>query len=139
MAIVKSATLLLVLLNPFLLAVYLLGIIRDLKLAAFSWVMFRAAVISGIVFVCFAWLGDYIFADVLQVRFSSFLVFGGIVFLISGIRFVFQGPEAVELLRGSPEHIAGAVAMPFMIGTIAVEMIFQGVEGWLKSVGLLKG
>ena len=204
-AMAKSATLLLVLLNPFLLAVYLLGIIRDLNLATFFWVMLRAALISGIVFVCFAWLGDFIFADVLQVRFSSFLVFGGIVFLIIGVRFVFQGPDAVELLRGSPEHVAGAVAMPFMIGpgtinasvlagsrlnvaqasaaigaalgitvlvvialkllhdymsqrrvklveryvdlcgrvsalvigTIAVEMIFQGVEGWLRSIHLL--
>jgi hypothetical protein len=26
-----------------------------------------------------------------------------------------------------------------VVGTIAVEMIFQGTEGWLRSLGLLAG
>ena len=202
---IKSSTLLLVLLNPFLLAVYLLSIMRELSLSRFLWVMVRAGLISFAVFVFFAVLGDHIFTDVLQVRSAAFLVFGGIIFIVIGIRFVFEGPEAVELLRGSPEHISRSVAIPFMIGpgtinasvlagsrmspygatcaialalaltivvvialkilhdyvnakretvvqhyidlcgrisalvigTIAVEMIFQGIEGWLKSCQIL--
>ena len=202
---IKSSTLLLVLLNPFLLAVYLLNIMRELSLGTFAGVIMRAALISSVVFVCFAVLGDFIFTDVLQVRFAAFLIFGGIIFIIIGVRFVFEGPRAVELLRGPPEHISRSVAIPFMIGpgtinasvlagsrmspvgatiaiaaalsintiiviglkvlydyiserkeavveryvdlcgrisalvigTIAVEMIFQGIEGWLKSLQIL--
>jgi small neutral amino acid transporter SnatA (MarC family) len=114
--IIRSATLLLVLLNPFLLSVYLLDVFRRLDATTFTAVMLRGAAISMAVFLLFGWLGEDVFRDVLQVRFASFLVFGGVIFLIVGVRFVFQGPEAVELLRGEPEHVAGSVAMPFMIG-----------------------
>ncbi len=114
--IIKSSTLLFILLNPFLLSIYLIGLIRGLNFATFARVMMRSVLISGIVFVLFAWLGDLGFTQILQVRFAAFLVFGGIIYVIVGIRFMFQGPEAVELLRGRPEHIAGAVAMPFLIG-----------------------
>jgi small neutral amino acid transporter SnatA (MarC family) len=33
-----------------------------------------------------------------------------------GLQFVFKGPEALKDMRGKPEHIAGAIAMPIMIG-----------------------
>ncbi|MEN8686191.1 MAG: hypothetical protein AB1Z50_01385 [Desulfuromonadales bacterium] len=32
-----------------------------------------------------------------------------------GMQFVFKGPEAIKNMRGKPEHIAGAIAMPIMI------------------------
>jgi len=114
--IIRSATLLFVLLNPFLLSVYLLDAFRRLDAATFTAVMLRGAAISTGVFLLFGWLGEDVFRDVLQVRFASFLVFGGVIFLLVGVRFVFQGPQAVELLRGEPEHVAGSVAMPFMVG-----------------------
>lgn len=114
--IIRSAMLLLVLLNPFLLSIYLLEVFRRLETGVFAAVMLRAALISSVVFLAFGWLGESIFRDLLQVRFASFLVFGGVIFLLVGIRIVFQGPDAVEILRGEPQHIAGSVAMPFMIG-----------------------
>ncbi len=64
----------------------------------------------------FAVAGDALFARVLQVRFASFLIFGGIVFLVVAIRYMMIGAEAIRGLRGPPEHIAGSVAIPFMIG-----------------------
>lgn len=61
----------------------------------------------------------------MNVEFASFQIFGGIVFLIIGIQFVFRGPRGIELLRGESEHIAGAIAMPILIGpgTISVSVI----------------
>jgi len=53
---------------------------------------------------------------VLQVRFAAFLMFGGIVFLVLGLRYLTQGAKMIETLRGPPEHLAGSIAMPFMIG-----------------------
>jgi small neutral amino acid transporter SnatA (MarC family) len=43
-------------------------------------------------------------------------VFGGIILLIIGVRFVFKGVESIADLRGNPGHIAGSIAMPIMIG-----------------------
>ncbi|MFQ8636309.1 MarC family protein [Acinetobacter baumannii] len=33
-----------------------------------------------------------------------------------GYRYVFQGADTIGEMRGAPEHLAGTVAMPFMIG-----------------------
>ena len=67
-------------------------------------------------FIGFAATGDAFFSNLLQVRFASFQIFGGVIFLVIGVRYVLQGPEAIEQLRGEPEHVAGSIAMPFMIG-----------------------
>ena len=115
-AFVESAAFLYVLLNPFLLSIYLLDLVHGLRMAAFIRVMGRAAAIATCVFLVFAWTGDHLFRDVLQVRFAAFLIFGGIVFLVVGLRFVFSGPSALAELRGDPAHMEGAVAMPFLIG-----------------------
>jgi small neutral amino acid transporter SnatA (MarC family) len=111
-----SAGLLFVLLNPFLLVVYLLDLVESMRPREFAVVLARAAIVSTLVFVLFAWSGDYVFARVLQVRFAAFMIFGGVVFLIVGLRFVFQGHRSLQGLRGEAGHVAGSIAMPFMIG-----------------------
>jgi multiple antibiotic resistance protein len=114
--LIRSTVLLLVILNPFALAVYLLEILREHSVADVGRIMLRAAIVSGCVFVVFAWLGNRIFQDVLQARFASFQIFGGILFLIISLRFMLNGGTTLIALRGKPGHVAGAVAMPFMIG-----------------------
>jgi len=113
---IASFLLLFALLNPFLMSVYLIDLITDLPRALFVRVLARGALVSALVFSLFAWTGDAIFSDVLHVRFASFQVFGGIIFLAIGVRFVFSGADAMRTMRGQPEHIAGSIAMPFMIG-----------------------
>lgn len=113
---ISSATLLLMLLNPFLLILYLIDLVQEMDFPSFSKVLIRAGAISGLVFVLFAWVGDQMFTNVLHARFASFQIFGGIVFLLIGIQFVFSGPRALQKLRGDPEHIAGSIALPIMIG-----------------------
>ena len=113
---ITSFLLMFALLNPFLLSIYLLDLITDMRAEPFARVLTRGALISGAVFALFAWTGDAIFSDYLKVRFASFQVFGGIVFLVIGVRFVFSGVDAMRNMRGQPEHLAGAIAMPFMIG-----------------------
>ncbi|WP_321368842.1 MarC family protein [uncultured Draconibacterium sp.] len=122
---IRSVLLLLVLLNPFLVIVYLIDIVDKLDTKQFQRVLFRAGIISSVAFCCFAILGDKIFSDVFQVRFASFQLFGGIVFLIIGLQFVFRGPTAIEILRGESKHIAGAIAMPVLIGpgTISASVV----------------
>lgn len=112
----RSASLMLVLLNPFAMSIYLLRLIRDLRSAELAWVLGRAFAISAVVFIGFAWMGEYAFSSVLQVRFASFRIFGGLVFLFIGLLLVFRGGDKLGLLRGEPRHLAGGVAMPFVIG-----------------------
>lgn len=46
-----------------------------------------------------------------------------------GYRYVFQGADTIGEMRGAPEHLAGTIAMPFMIGpgTISAAVV-TGIE-----------
>lgn len=115
----------LTLLNPFLVIIYLVDVVQKLKQEQFHRVLFRAGLIAIAVFCSFAILGDTIFTGLMQVEFASFQIFGGIVFLLIGIQFVFRGPTAIEILRGESKHIAGSIAMPVLIGpgTISASIV----------------
>ncbi|PZP52898.1 MAG: hypothetical protein DI596_13710 [Azospira oryzae] len=140
-AYTKSFALFFTLLNPFLLSIYLLDLIRDLTLGTFIRVLARASLISGSVFILFAWGGEPIFSEYLQVRFASFQFFGGVVFLLIGIRFVFLGVDAIRTMRGDPEHLAGSIAMPFMIGpgTVSASVVIGTRLPTWGSVAVIVG
>ncbi|MGD2063673.1 MAG: MarC family protein [Nitrospirota bacterium] len=124
--VVKASLLLFVLLNPLLVGVYLVDLIRETSLALFSRIILRASFISAAAFSMFAWAGDFVFTTIFQVRFSSFLIFGGILFLIIGLHMMMKGSAAIATLRGGePSRVAGAVALPFMIGpgTVSASVI----------------
>ncbi|MEZ5315929.1 MAG: MarC family protein [Vicinamibacterales bacterium] len=112
----RSFLLLLVLLNPFVLSVYLLELVRSLDLRSFSRQLARAGAISLAVFTAFAWAGDGLFENVFQVRFFAFLIFGGIVFLIIGVRLIIRNEEPSLPAGQGGEGAAVAIATPFIIG-----------------------
>lgn len=122
---IRSATLLLILLNPFLVIIYLVDMVEKLGQREFAKVLIRAGLIATAVFCCFAVLGDAIFSRIVHAEFASFQIFGGVVLLLIGLQFVFRGPTAIEVLRGESEHLAGAIAMPVLIGpgTISASVI----------------
>lgn len=137
----KSSLLLFVLLNPFIMSVYLIELIKGMTFGDFARQLVRAAVISYAVFLVFAWAGESVFEDVLQVRFISFMIFGGVTFLIIGIRMILGVGAPVESLRPRGKEISGAIAMPFIVGpgTITVSVLtgsrMSHVEAAL-SIGL---
>lgn len=48
----------------------------------------------------FAWGGEAIFSKYLNVRFEAFQIFGGLIFLVIGYRYVFQGADTIgEMVR----------------------------------------
>ncbi|MCR9159130.1 MAG: MarC family protein [Nannocystaceae bacterium] len=112
----QGSSLLFVLLNPFIMAIYLLDLVRTMSMRNMTTVMARASAISGVVFAGFAIAGDRVFEDVLGVRFASFLVFGGLLFLAISLRSMLSGAQLMTEIRGEPPQIAAVVAMPFMIG-----------------------
>lgn len=113
---IESAVLLFALLNPFLLVIYLVGPMKQLDGRQFRNVLLRAGLIASAVFCCFAVLGDAIFSNVVRANFASFQIFGGLVFVLIGLQFVFKGPEAVQILQGQAAHLSGAIAMPVLVG-----------------------
>ncbi|MGC9524793.1 MAG: MarC family protein [Limnospira sp.] len=115
-SLLQSSTFLFVLLNPFLMSIYLIDLIQELDIKIFANHLIRGTIISGFVFILFSWFGESIFTQVLRVDFESFLVFGGIIFLILAVRFFFGGSQAIGQLRGKPKDIAITIAMPYMIG-----------------------
>lgn len=113
---IRSATLLFVLLNPFFMSIYLFDLIQEMSWREFSKTFVQGAAISAAVFVFVGWGGEALFTNVLQVQFASFLVFGGLLFLVVATRFFFMGPESLRQMRGGTRSIAASIAMPFMIG-----------------------
>jgi small neutral amino acid transporter SnatA (MarC family) len=121
----QSVSLLLALLNPFLVIVYLVDLLEKLDRRTFRRVLVRGGLVAGAVFCCFAVVGDAVFSTVIHAEFASFQIFGGIIFLLIGVQFVFRGLTAIEILRGESEHLVGAIAMPVFIGpgTISASVI----------------
>ncbi|RCS46099.1 MarC family protein [Bremerella cremea] len=114
--LIDSTILLLVLLNPFLLCIYLLDLIQGLDTKAFAKTMTRAGLMSAAVYFGFAVAGDRLFTYAFKVRYESFLIFGGIVFLLVSIRLVMVGSSALRGLRGDAPQGAEGTALPFMLG-----------------------
>ncbi|MDH5751443.1 MAG: MarC family protein [Deltaproteobacteria bacterium] len=133
----KSTILFFILLNPFLMSIYLLEIIQGVSRIDFAKILTRATVISILTFSLFVVGGDAVFTELFQVRFESFQIFGGLIFLFIGLKYVFEGSEAIRLIRGDAAHIAGSVAMPFMIGpgTIWASVLSGNTLG--PTMGLL--
>ncbi|RDH44443.1 MarC family protein [Zooshikella ganghwensis] len=137
-SIIESGTLLLALLNPFLLIIYLVDPMKKLDQLQFQKVLIRAGVIAAIVFCCFAVLGDAIFSTI-NAEFASFQMFGGLIFIIIGMQFVFKGPTAIEILQGEAAHISGAIAMPVLIGpgTISASVVIGKRHDPLLACGIV--
>lgn len=141
---VSSVMLLLVILNPFALSVYLFEVLREHPAKTIAAMLLRAVLIAGSVLGVFAIGGERLLTDLLHVRFFAFQIFGGLIFLIIGIKFILEGAGAVALLRGEPAQLAGTVAMPFLIGpgTISAAALAGAKHGpWLGviCVGLALG
>lgn len=121
----RSLLLLFVLLNPFIMSVYLMELVKGLTFSYFARQLIRAGMISFTIFLLFAWTGDAVFENVMQVRFSSFLIFGGITFLIAGIRLILGVGPPIQALRPESGQVSAAIAMPFMVGpgTISASVV----------------
>ena len=135
-----AITLLLILLNPFLVIVYVMELVEELNQKTFNRVLMRGGIIATGVFSVFALLGDALFSEFLHAEFASFQIFGGVVFLIVGINFMLKGNVAIEALRGPPEYMAGSIAMPLLIGPTTVSasvLIGEALPPLLAVAGVI--
>ena len=112
-------------LNPFLLLVYLIDLVDEMSAQDFARAMIRSALIGTACYLVFSLLGDSIFDTVFQANFASFKIFGGVVFLITGVRFVFEGSKAMKTLKGEPGQVSGGIILPILVGpgTISASIV----------------
>ncbi len=103
-------------LNPFALCLYLTGVMDDLGRREFNLVLFRASLMSLVVFWLFALAGETMLITLLGVDPYALRIFGGIVFLIVAYGYVTKGYMAAEMLHGNIDQLPSAIALPFMIG-----------------------
>ncbi len=106
----------LVMLNPFALFLYLGPIRKELKSKTFYKVLFKASMISFVVFAIFIATGTLLFEKVFQINFESFRIFGGIIIFSFAYFFIVKGHRAFIQLKENLDDLASDIALPFMIG-----------------------
>ena len=136
---IKSAILLFTLLNPFLILVYLVEMVKELALKQFAQIVISAGLVACVAYSCFAILGDAIFGDIVQAEFASFQIFGGLILLLIGLQFVFRGPMSMTMLKGKSGYSVGAVAMPVLIGpgTISASLLIGKRHDQLEAIAII--
>jgi len=115
----------LVLVNPIVTFIYLQPVIRRMPHKALLRVIAQGSFVAFIVFCIFSFVGNSFFKDVLQVRFDSFRVFGGLVITYFAFAMIAQGRTSLITYEEDHASIANQIAMPLLIGagTISLSII----------------
>jgi multiple antibiotic resistance protein len=106
----------LVLLNSFALFIYLQPVMKELSKKDFQKVLFKATVISFVIYFFFPYSGEFIFDKVLQINFEAFRIFGGVIFFAFAYMFIIQGKKSLISMKENLDDLASEIALPFMAG-----------------------
>lgn len=110
------------LINPVAIFVYLLPLKQERGIDDFTRVLIRASLFTFVIYSIFALYGEQIFTELLQVEFSSFRVFGGIVLLALSLNYLVAGKRRFIATKGEMNEIAAQVALPYMVGSGTLTM-----------------
>lgn len=116
----RLAAYFLVILNPFSQVLFLWDLMRSMPGREFASVYGRASLLSLGVYALFALTGDFLFADVFQVRIDAFRIFGGLIVFIISVRYFTQGGGSAQFFRGQAADIATGISIPFMVGPATI-------------------
>ncbi|MDA0945282.1 MAG: hypothetical protein O3A77_04400 [bacterium] len=107
----------LIMINPFAQVLYLKCVIDDLDVKTFSLVYAKASIISLVIYVIFALIGDEIFTRFFKIRFESFKIFGGIIIFAYAFSFIMYGAKSMIQTKENLDDLASEIALPFMVGS----------------------
>ncbi len=125
----------LIMLNPFALFIYLGPVMKELKSSKFRKVLFKASIISFVIFVFFVATGNFIFTSVFRIDFESFRIFGGLIIFSFAYFYIIKGHKAMIHTKGSIDDLASEIALPFMVGSGTISLsILMG-----NSLSLIEG
>jgi multiple antibiotic resistance protein len=129
----------LVLLNPFALFIYLQPVMRELSEKDFHKVLFKASLISFVIFALFVYSADFIFQKIFQINFEAFRIFGGTVIFTVAFLFIVQGKKSLIIMKENLDDLASEIALPFMVGagTISLCIIMSNKFSFPKGILIL--
>lgn len=116
----------LVLVNPIVTFIYLQPVARRMSShKELRSVIVRGSAVAFVVFFLFALIGNTFFNDVLQIRFDSFRVFGGLIIAYFAFAMIAQGRTSLITYDENHASVANQIAMPLLIGagTISLSII----------------
>lgn len=116
-----------VMLNPFALFSYLEPLKQDLDNRKYNYVLFKASLISFVIYSVFVFGGNFLFEKVFQIHFESFRIFGGIVIFAFAFHYIMSGDKGILKFKSSLDDLASDIALPFMVGagTISIVMLMR--------------
>jgi len=129
----------LVLLNPFALFIYLQPVMRNLTEKDFHKVLFKATMISFVIFALFVYAGDFVFRKIFQINFEAFRIFGGIIIFTFAYLFIVQGKKSLINMKEDLDDLASEIALPFMVGagTISLCIVMSHKFSFPKGILIL--
>ena len=113
----------LAMMNPFAMFLYLGPVMEELENKDFLKVLFKASLISFLVFVVFVFSGDWLFTKMLRIEFDSFRIFGGIIIFSLAYIFIVKGQKALIIIHGDLDNLAEEIAMPYMVGAGTISLV----------------
>lgn len=112
----KLAISFLILVNPFAQFLYLKNVADELDLRTFAQVYGRASIMSFIIYVLFAVVGEGLFTQFFNISFESFKIFGGIIIFSYAFLFIMNGAKGLVQLKENLDDMASEIALPFIVG-----------------------
>ncbi len=131
--------LMIVMLNPVALFLYLSPLSDKLSYQAFLNIVWKATVISWLIYMFFIVSGDFIFLKIFQIDFNSFRLFWWIVIFSLAFRFILSWKESFIKMKESLDDMAAQLALPFMVWawSISVSILIGNAFSLLHGVVLL--
>lgn len=126
-----------VLLNPFSQVLYLWNVMDQFDWREFARIYARASILSYLVYGLFVLSGEFLIVDVFQVRLDAMRIFGGLIILTVGYRYIVNGEGSSLLFRGKAEDLAPEISLPYMIGpgTIWVSILIGRTDQYVLGLG----
>jgi multiple antibiotic resistance protein len=125
----------LVLLNPFAMFIFLQPVIRKLSTRELMVVLAKASLVAFVIFVLFALSGDIFFQKILQVRFDSFRIFGGMVITYLSFVMIVHSKKSFITYHEDHSAISSEIVMPLMVGagTISQSVLMGSSFGKINT------
>lgn len=112
----------LALLNPFALFIYLQPVMAGLSKKSFAKVFLQASGISLLIYCLFAFSGNFLFEKILQIKFESFRIFGGLVISAIALMVILTGKHALIHIKEDLDDLASEIALPYMVGAGTISL-----------------
>jgi multiple antibiotic resistance protein len=110
---------------------------KELTKKHFLKVLFKATVISFVIYFFFLYSGEFIFDKVLHIQFEAFRIFGGIIFFTFAYMFIIQGKKSLITIKENLDDLASEIALPFMAGAGTITLSILMGKKYLPLKGLL--